>query len=93
LLAWASVLLLASCFSVGRDFSVQPVRSIQNNVTTQREIFTSFGEPLRRGLENGLESWTYSYQYYQLGQLRDVKELHVVFNDDRTVRAYSFTAR
>jgi hypothetical protein len=78
---------------MGRDFPVAPVRGIQNNVTTQKEIFANFGEPVRRGLENGLETWTYSYQYYELAQLKDSKELHVVYNKDNTVLSYSFTAR
>jgi hypothetical protein len=86
-------LALAGCMTVGRDFASQPVRNIQNNITTQDEIFTNFGEPVRRGLENGLETWTYSYQYYEFAQLRDAKELHVVFNQDKTVRSYSFSAR
>lgn len=87
------LLLLTGCFYQGRDFAIAPVKSIERNVTTQREIFHFFGEPLRRGLENGLETWTYSYQYYELAQLRDSKELYVVFNQDGTVRSYSFTAR
>jgi hypothetical protein len=86
-------LILAGCFSTGRDFASVPVKKIQNNVTTQREIFNYFGEPVRKGLENGYETWSYSYQYYQLGQLRDAKDLHIVFNQDRTVRSYSFTSR
>lgn len=84
---------LSGCFHQGRDFATWPVKSIQNGITTQQEVFTSFGEPVRRGLENGLETWIYSYQYYELGQLRDSKDLYVVFNKDNTVRSYSFTAR
>ncbi len=87
------ILQLSGCVPLGRDFPVNPVQSIQNNRTTQQEIFRQFGEPVRRGLENGFETWTYSYHYYQLGQLRESKELHVVFNKDSTVRSYSFTAR
>lgn len=85
--------LLSGCLTIGRDFGTSPVKTIQNNVTTQKEIFAYFGEPIRRGLENGYESWTYSYQYYELGQLRDSKELFVVFNKDNTVRSYSFSTR
>jgi hypothetical protein len=48
---------------------------------------------VRRGLENGYETWTYSYQSYEFGQLRDLKNLYVVFNMDNTVRSYSFTGR
>jgi hypothetical protein len=86
-------LILVGCFSTGRDFVTTPIKNIQNNVTTQKEIFSYFGEPHRKGLENGYETWSYSYQYYELGQLRDSKELYVVFNKDLTVRSYSYTAR
>jgi hypothetical protein len=86
-------LLLAGCFSTGRDFASSPVKNLQKDVTTQRDIFGHFGEPLRKGLENGYETWSYSYQYYELGQLRDSKDLHIVFNHDRTVRGYSFSSR
>ena len=85
--------LLAGCIYMGRDFPSAPVRDIKNNVTTQKEVFGYFGEPARRGLENGFETWTYTYQYYELGQLRDLKELYVVFNKDTTVRSYSFNSR
>jgi hypothetical protein len=86
-------LILTGCFSTGRDFASAPVKKIQNNVTTEREIFGYFGEPLRKGVENGYDTWTYSYQYYELGQLRDSKDLHIVFNQDGTVRGYSFSSR
>ena len=86
-------LALSGCMALGRDFATTPVRNIQNNITTQNEVFANFGEPARRGLENGFETWTYSYQYYQLAQLKDSKELHIVFNKDNTVLSYSFTAR
>jgi hypothetical protein len=78
---------------MGRDFVTTPVRSIENNVTTEKDIFGYFWEPVRRGLENGYETWTYSYQYYELGQLREFKELYVVFNKDSTVRSYAFNSR
>lgn len=86
-------LLLSGCLYMGRDFSSTAVKSIENNVTTQREVFNNFGEPDRKGLEDGYETWTYSYQYYELGQLRNSKDLYIVFNRDNTVRSYSFTAK
>ena len=67
--------LLSGCIYMGRDFPGAPVRNIENDVTTQKEIFGYFGEPARKGLENGYETWTYSYQSYEFGQLRDFKEL------------------
>jgi outer membrane protein assembly factor BamE (lipoprotein component of BamABCDE complex) len=87
------LLILSGCFYQGRNFDISPVRNIRNDMTTQREIYADFGEPLRRGLENGLETWVYGYQYYELGQLRESKDLYVVFNKNNTVRSYSFTSR
>jgi hypothetical protein len=78
---------------VGRDFPAAPVKNITTNVTTQREIFAMFGEPDKRGLENGYETWSYTYQYYELGQVKDSKDLYIVFDKDSTVRAYSFNQR
>ena len=90
---FALCLFISGCIYYGRNFATTPVKDIRNNVTTQREIFSNFGEPDRKGLENGLETWTYYYQYYELGQLRDSKELYIVFDKDSTVRSYSFTAK
>jgi len=87
------VVFLSGCMTVGRNFATVPVKEIQINTTTQKEVFGSFGEPVRKGLENGYETWSYSYHYYELGQLRDSKELYVVFNKDSTVRSYSFTSK
>jgi hypothetical protein len=86
-------LILSGCIYYGRNFPETPVKSITNNVTTLKEIFVNFGEPDRRGLESGYETWTYSYQYYEIGQLRESKELYVVFDKDNTVKSYSFTSK
>ncbi len=86
-------LFLSGCIYLGRNFPTTPVKNISNNVTTQREIFANFGEPDRKGLENGYETWTYSYQYYEMGQLRESKELYVVFDKDNTVKSYSFNSK
>lgn len=86
-------LALSGCVTYGRDFGTVAVRNIQTNVTTQKEIFGLFGEPVRKGLDSGYETWTYSYHSYQLGQLMDSKELYVVYNKDGTVRSYSFTSK
>lgn len=91
LLLWLA--LLAGCVTYGRDFPTFPVKNIQANVTTQNDIFGSFGEPVRKGLDSGYETWTYSYHTYELGQLRHSKELYVVFNKDNAVRSYSFTSK
>ena len=81
-LLYVLFLALSGCMALGRDFATTPVRNIQNNITTQKEVFANFGEPVRRGLENGFETWTYSYQYYELVQKRD----HCRYSTFRTER-------
>lgn len=83
---------LCGCVLYGRDFSASQVKNIETNVTTQKQIFGMFGEPVRKGLDSGYEAWTYSYHSYSLGGGLRTKELSVVFNRDGTVRTYSFTA-
>ncbi|MFQ5683139.1 MAG: hypothetical protein ACE5HC_07680 [Candidatus Binatia bacterium] len=87
------LLLLGGCISYGRNFATVPVKNIKLNVTTKGTIFGSFGEPVRKGLDNGYETWTYSYHYYEMGRLDASKELYIVFNKDDTVRHYSFTSK
>jgi len=41
----AFFILVSSCIYTGRDFAATQVKNIENNVTTQKEIFSYFGEP------------------------------------------------
>jgi len=86
------LLFLGGCVLYGRDFAASQAKNIETNVTTEKEIFATFGEPVRKGLDSGYEAWTYSYHSYTLGEGLRTKELHVVFNKDTTVRSYSFTS-
>jgi len=79
--------------SIGKDFPTTPVSNIQVDKTSQREIFSYFGEPYRKGVDNGLETWTYTFNYWELGQLRNSRELYVVFGKDGVVKSYSFSAK
>jgi hypothetical protein len=86
-------LALLGCFPVGRDFSTFPVSDIRPNGTTKNQIFSSFGEPQERGLDNGSETWTYYYYVWTPAGLQNNKRLHITFNSDGTVRAYSFSSK
>jgi len=86
------LLFLWGCVFYGRDFAGHQVENIQTNFTTQKEIFETFGEPARKGLDSGYPTWTYSYHAYVLGGGWKTKELYIVFNHDETVRSYSFTS-
>ena len=47
---------LTACYgTVGQNFDSSQLKSIQNNVTSQEEIFQRFGAPFKKGLENNQE--------------------------------------
>ena len=96
--ALASVLLAlagglaAGCMTVGRNFASASVPGIERGVSTKQDIQNQFGEPFRKGLDDGYESWSYVYnQWSMLSQTRS-KDLYVVFNKDGTVRSYTFNS-
>jgi len=85
------VLFLAGC-SMGRDFPTFPIEEIRPNVTTKREVYAAFGEPVEKGSDSGYETWTYYYySMYPVVGLQSQKRLHVIFNRDGTVRNYSYS--
>jgi len=87
------LLFLFGCVPVGRDFPTVPIQDIQPNVTTKNRIFAVFGEPVERGFDTGDETWTYYHYVYTPGGIQTQKRLHVVFNQDGTVRSYSFSSK
>jgi len=72
---------------MGRPFPVQQVPKIELHKTTKTEIRQMFGEPWRTGLEDGKRTWTYGE--YSTSYSRD---LVIRFDDDNTVRSYSFSS-
>lgn len=85
-------LLCGGCFSAGRDFAAAPVKTIEKGVTTKADIQQHFGEPFRRGIDDGYESWTYLYNSWSAFSTLRSKDLYVVFNKDGTVRSYTFNS-
>jgi hypothetical protein len=45
----------------GRNFVSTPVKKIEKGMTTKAEIKERFGDQFLTGLDDGSESWTYSY--------------------------------
>ncbi len=84
------ILVLAGCYSVGRDFPTFPIEKLEPNVTTKDQVYAAFGEPVERGADSGYETWTYYYSLYSVTGLQQ-KRLHFIFNRDGTVRNYSFS--
>jgi len=86
------VIFLASCYgTVGKNFDNSELKSIQNNVTSQEEIFEKLGAPFKKGIENGQVMWTYQFdQWNAVGPTRS-KDLVILFDKENIVKAYRYT--
>jgi hypothetical protein len=81
---------LASCFTVGREFPVEPVGEIRLGVTTRADVERTFGRPWRTGLEDGDPTWTYArYRYGLFGATRTT-DLVIRFDERGRVVSYTF---
>lgn len=80
----------SGCARVGHDFNARHVNELKIGQTTKSDVINMFGEPWRIGNENGVSIWTYGkYTYYLVGEA-DTKDLVIKFNDNGTVRSYTF---
>lgn len=82
---------LSSCVTRGRDFS-SDTSWIQSQSTTRDDVKARLGAPFSVGKSTHGVSWTYGYYKHSLlGKSRN-KELKFTWNDDGTVRMYSFSS-
>ncbi len=84
------LLLIASCATVGRKFTVDNVTKIKIGETTQAEISQLFGPQWRTGIEDGNETWTYGHYRYRLFGQSSTTDLVVRFRANGIVDSYSF---
>ena len=86
------VIFLASCYgTVGRNFDSSELKSIQNNVTRQEEIFERLGAPFKKGIENGQVMWTYEFDQCNAVGPTHSKDLVILFDKENIVEAYRYT--
>jgi len=86
------VIFLASCYgTVGKNFDSSELKSIQNNVTSQEEIFERLGAPFKKGIENGQVMWTYQFDQWNAIGPAESKDLVILFDNKNIVKAYRYT--
>ncbi|WP_404366015.1 outer membrane protein assembly factor BamE [Marinobacter sp.] len=88
--ALATTLLFAGCATVGQDFATDRVTDIEVNETTRAEIREMFGEPWRKGIEDGKVTWTYGKYRWSAFGTAETTDLVVRFNKDGTVSSYAY---
>ena len=83
---------LTACYgTVGNNFNNSQIKIIQNNVTTQEEIFEKFGPPFKKGVENSQTMWTYQFDRWNVLGPAQSKDLLILFNNKNIVKAYRYT--
>ena len=86
------VIFLVSCYgTIGKNFDSSELKSIQNNVTSQEEIFETFGAPFKKGIESGQVMWTYQFDKWNPLGPTDSKDLVILFDKKNIVKAYRYT--
>ena len=86
------VIFLASCYgTVGKNFDSSELKSIQNNVSSQEEIFERLGAPFKKGIENGQVMWTYQFDQWNTFGPTHSKDLVILFDKENIVKAYRYT--
>ena len=84
--------LCAGCMTVGRDFPVAPVDSVEIGTTTMADVRRLFGEPWRRGVEDGERTWTFAKYHYNVFGATQTRDLKVRFDAKDRVVAFSFNS-
>ena len=79
-----------SSMTLGNNFPVHQVSSIEIGVTTRAEIQERFGAPWRTGIEDGMSTWTFGYYSYDFSGKGLGRDLKIKFNQAGIVRSYSF---
>jgi hypothetical protein len=84
------VLLTSGCATVGHEFPTAPVSTIKIGETTQNDIYTTFGNPWRTGLDSGMKTWTYGNYYYTLFGDGSTEDLVIKFDKHGVVSSFVF---
>ncbi len=82
---------LTGCATVGHEFPVDKVRTLEIGQTTKEEVFDMFGAPWRTGIEDGLTTWTYAH-YKKTATETMTRDLVIRFDDQGRVVSYTFNS-
>ena len=78
-----------ACVTKGRNFRAD-LSWIKKQETNQQDVLMVLGKPFMVGDVSGVQTWSYGLYHYRIVGRSYVKELKFFWNDDKTVREYSF---
>lgn len=82
----------AGCATMGHEFPAGQVQAIRIGETTENDIFRTFGNPYRTGLENGLKTWTYGHYRYSAFEESEAEDLVIKFDKRGVVSAFTYNS-
>ena len=83
---------LTACYgTVGKNFDSSQLKNIQNNVTSQEEIFQRLGAPFKNVIEYNQTMWTYQFDIWNALGPAQSKDLVILFDNKNIVKAYRYT--
>lgn len=85
-----AILAVTGCGTSGKEFNEALYDSIENGHTTQEEVESMFGQPFKKGVQNGKEIWVYEHDKYRLIGKDTSKDMVIVFNDSGVVETHQF---
>ncbi|OGS27843.1 MAG: hypothetical protein A2297_06695 [Elusimicrobia bacterium RIFOXYB2_FULL_48_7] len=80
----------AGCITVGREFSTSTIPGIIIGTTTMNEIRGTYGEPYRKGIDDGDLTWTYVRYRISVFSGNYTRDLYIKFDKAGVVRSYSY---
>ncbi|HEX9878984.1 MAG TPA: outer membrane protein assembly factor BamE [Candidatus Binatia bacterium] len=83
--------VVSGCTLYGARIPKNSVEAIQLNVTTQEQVYSTFGKPIQAGTDSGFETWRYSFRGFSDDAEWLNRDLYIIFNKNKTVHKYSFS--
>ncbi len=81
---------LTGCRTIGQDFDQEVISRIDKGKTTKAQIQDWLGVPFEKGVQGGLETWTYRFITATLME-EDTKELTIWFEKEGKVNTYFYS--
>ena len=82
-----AVFAIAGCANIGKQFDPALAETIVRGKTTLAEIQAKFGDPFKKGTQNGDLVWVYEYNEYRGGGNSTSKNLTIVFDSNDIVKS------
>ncbi len=84
------MVMATGCRTIGKDFDQQVVTRIEKGKATKTQIQDWLGAPYEKGMQEGLELWTYTFIKATVSD-ETKKELSVWFEKSGVVNTFTYT--